>query len=148
MIDAVQAQASKLPRFAVAPDLVRRFSFGLGGIGKNKYWWHAEPLFRGIIFTATGLDFDLDWEVWRQNRLYEWADDKRLQELLLREGYSFDRKWLYKKVQQSQLLRFATCSWACCMRPSPVYVGRAVHNAESFCALNTNRDYTTIVSLH
>ncbi|RAQ78138.1 hypothetical protein COH21_012983, partial [Aspergillus flavus] len=82
-------------------------------------------------------------EVWRRNRLYEWADDKRLQELLLREGYSFDRKWLYKKVQQSQLLRFATCSWACFMRPSPVYVGRA---AESFCALNTNRDYITILS--
>ncbi|RAQ41826.1 hypothetical protein AFGD_001065 [Aspergillus flavus] len=127
MIDAVQAQASKLSRFAVAPYLVRRFSFRLGGIGKNKYWWHAEPLFR----------------VWRRNRLYEWADDKRLQELLLREGYSFDRKWLYKKVQQSQLLRFATCSWACFMRPSPVYVGRA---AESFCALNNNRDYTTILS--
>lgn len=60
MIDAVQARASKLSRFAVAPYLVRRFSFRLGGIGKNMYWWHAEPLFRGIIFTATGLEFDLD----------------------------------------------------------------------------------------
>ncbi|KAB8226123.1 glycosyl hydrolases family 31-domain-containing protein [Aspergillus novoparasiticus] len=28
----------------------------------------------------------------------------------------------------------------------PVYVGRAVHDAESFCALNTNQDCTTILS--
>ncbi|OKL62612.1 hypothetical protein UA08_01135 [Talaromyces atroroseus] len=62
MAEAVQSRDKHLGRIASGPDLVRRFSFVLG--------------------TATGIPLGLDLEVWRQTRIYQWAGDSRLQDLL------------------------------------------------------------------
>ncbi|KAL4969286.1 uncharacterized protein BDV14DRAFT_196110 [Aspergillus stella-maris] len=63
-----------LGHIASGPDLVRRFSFALG-MGMSVFWEEAEALFHGIVSTATGIKLEFDWEVWRQNRLYQWPDD-------------------------------------------------------------------------
>ncbi|KAI7972005.1 hypothetical protein EIK77_003098 [Talaromyces pinophilus] len=75
-----------LARMMNGPDVVRRFSFGLG-MGMDLSSTEADHLFKGIISTATGIPLlqEMDLEVWYDNRLHEWADDSRLQTLLLRE---------------------------------------------------------------
>ena len=82
-----------LARMMNGPDLVRRFSFGLG-MGMNISSTEADHLFKNIMLTATGIPLfqDMDLEVWYDNRLHEWADDSRPQTLLLREGHG-DRVW-------------------------------------------------------
>ncbi|KAJ5712880.1 uncharacterized protein N7483_010061 [Penicillium malachiteum] len=71
-------------KFAEGPDLVRRFSFGLG-MGMSMTLEEAKSLWRGIISTATGIPLETDWSIWRRNRIHEWADDERLQVLLSRQ---------------------------------------------------------------
>lgn len=81
MAEVLQSKDSHLGRFANGAHLVRRFSFGLG-MGMNLPWEEANTLFQGIIFTATGVPANIDWELWCQNRLYQMADDSRLKALL------------------------------------------------------------------
>ncbi|CAG8889968.1 unnamed protein product [Penicillium egyptiacum] len=87
LAEAVQTKSKHLHlvRFAGGPDLVRRFSFGLG-MGMDISWDEAVALFRGIMSTAEGSSLEFDWDVWRQNRLSQRADDARLQALLLKLG--------------------------------------------------------------
>lgn len=105
-------------RMMNGPDLVRRFSFGLG-MGSDLSSTEADQLLKGIISTATGIPLlqDMDLEVWYNNRLHEWADDSRLQTLLLREGHS-DR--FQRTIQDEQLHYqipwFSTCSINDCTR--------------------------------
>jgi hypothetical protein len=95
MTESIQTISDSLARFADGPDLVRRFSFGLG-MGMNMSWSETTALFRGILSTATGIDLKIDWEVWRRNRLFQWADDVRLQALLINTGERQDRITLTK----------------------------------------------------
>ncbi|CAG7966043.1 unnamed protein product [Penicillium salamii] len=85
LAEAIQTKNKDLVRFFGGPDLVRRFSFGLG-MGMDMSWDEAVALFRGIMSTAERSNLKFDWDLWRQNRLCQWAGDARLQELLLKLG--------------------------------------------------------------
>ncbi|KAI3291268.1 hypothetical protein DTO002I6_6101 [Penicillium roqueforti] len=85
LAEAIQTRDKYLARFVGGPDLVRRFSFALG-MGMCMSWDEAVDLFRGLISTAEGIGSEFDWDVWRQNRIAQWAGDGRLQALLLELG--------------------------------------------------------------
>ncbi|KAJ5832207.1 hypothetical protein N7474_000518 [Penicillium riverlandense] len=116
MIESIQTKSNSLARFADGPDLVRRFSFGLG-MGMNMSWSEANALFRGILSTATGIDLEIDWEVWRQSRLFQWANDARLQALLINTGERQDDSTTKRIFENTQPPRHATCSIGYCTRP-------------------------------
>jgi hypothetical protein len=71
-------------------------------MGMNMSWSEATALFRGILSTATGIDLKIDWEVWRRNRLFQWADDVRLQALLINTGERQDRSTLTKGFENTR----------------------------------------------
>ncbi|KAJ5088302.1 hypothetical protein N7456_011918 [Penicillium angulare] len=106
---------SDILRFAAGPDLVRRFSFGLA-MGMGTSLEEAKCLTRGIISTASGIPIDLDLEMWYQDRIYEWADDTRLQALLLQQGKTVKLNNEPKASISEQVPRFATCSMSDCTR--------------------------------
>jgi hypothetical protein len=114
--ESIQTIGNSLARFADGPDLVRRFSFGLG-MGMNMSWSEVTALFRGILSTATGIDLKIDWEVWRRNRLFQWANDVRLQALLINTGESQDYSMLTKGFENTRPPRWETCSISDCTRP-------------------------------
>jgi len=115
MAEVLQSRDNRLGRIANGPDLVRRFSFGLG-MGMNLPWDEASALFQGIISTATGNPLGLNWEVWCRNRLYQWADDPRLQALSLLQGENPDYKRIGKDTKAHHVHRFSTCSVTDCTR--------------------------------
>lgn len=116
MLETLNSMSSSLTRFADGPDLVRRFSFGLG-MGMNMSWSEAHALFKGIISTATGIDLKMDWDVWRRNRLAQWADDARLQALLVKTGERREQNTAVRGVENTQPPRWTTCSMHDCARP-------------------------------
>ena len=116
MAEALQSRDNRLGCIANGPDLVRRFSFGLG-MGMNMSWDEAKALFHGIISTATGIPLGIDWEVWYQNRLYQWADDSRLHALLGPKHESLGCKRKIEDGKAHQVPRFSTCSVTDCTKP-------------------------------
>lgn len=150
MTEALQscATTTHLGRMMDGPDLVRRFSFGLG-MGMNLSWDEASSLFKGVISTATGIDLrEMDWEVWYQNRLHEWADDSRLQTLLLREGHSDTYQTAIKDVQlHHQTPRFSACSIDNCTRAG--VRGRSCARCwKHLCAKHLSRKHHSCLSSH
>lgn len=115
MAEMLQKRDDYLGRIANGPDLVRRFSFGLG-MGMNLPWEEANALFQGIISTATGIPVNIDWEVWSQNRLYHWSNDPRIKALCHLQGGHHGNERTIKSTQAHHPLRFSTCSVAHCTR--------------------------------
>lgn len=101
--EVLQSRDNKLGRIAHGPDLVRRFSFGLG-MGMGMPSEEAIALSQNIISTATGIiPLGFDWEVWRLDRLYQWA---KLQDLLRLQGEIIDYKITVNNTQMHQILVF------------------------------------------
>jgi hypothetical protein len=133
-----------LARMMNGPDVVRRFSFGLG-MGMDLSSTEADHLFKGIISTATGIPLlqEMDLEVWYDNRLHEWADDSRLQTLLLRENHGDRFQQTIKDAQlHCQTPRFSTCSVKDCKRAG--VRGRSCARCwKHLCARQLARKYHT-----
>ncbi|KAJ5719080.1 hypothetical protein N7493_007535 [Penicillium malachiteum] len=144
MADTSSSKDEALSKFAEGPDIVRCFSFGLG-MGMGMTLEEAKSLWRGIISTATGIPLEIDWNIWRQYRIHEWADDERLQVLLSRQNVNA----LFKKETQSlckeTVSRFATCSMLDCTMPGVrgASCSRCMHH---FCAIHCSKQYHTCPS--
>lgn len=149
MAEALQNRDNRLGRIANGPDLVRRFSFALG-MGMNLSWDEANNLFQGIISTATGIPLDLDWEVWRLDRLYQWADDPRLRAILLRQGENLeykDCKRTVKDAKSHRTPRFSTCSVTECTRAG-VRGMSCAKCKKHLCATHLSKQHHTCPSSH
>ncbi|KAL4944321.1 hypothetical protein BDV06DRAFT_187590 [Aspergillus oleicola] len=96
--------------------------------------------FRGIICKATGIQLEIDWEVWRQNRFYQWADDSRLQDLPRRQGEESSQGKSDKEAQVFNPPRLSTCSWDDCSRAG-VRGGRCAKCRMHLCALHLFEQY-------
>ncbi|KAL4798216.1 hypothetical protein BDV19DRAFT_29079 [Aspergillus venezuelensis] len=116
LAQALGRRDKALGQITSGPELVRRFSFALG-MGMNMLREEAETLFHGVVSTATGIKPELGWEVWRQNRLYQWSDDSSLQDLLRRQGEEYTIKKMTNDTQVYNPPRFSTCLWDDCLRP-------------------------------
>lgn len=146
LAEALRGRDKHLGRIANGPDLVRRFSFALG-MGMNMSWEESKALFEGIISTATGIRLNLDWEVWRQNRIHQWADDPRLQTLLRLQGEHFENQDMTKNIQSNNIPRFSTCSVADCANPGVRGLSCA-RCKRHLCAKHLSKQYHTCPSLH
>ena len=147
MAEVLENRDNKLGRIAHGPDLVRRFSFGLG-MGMGMSWEEANALSQGIISTATGIiPLDLDLEVWRLDRLYQWANDSRLQDLLHLQGKTMDYKWTVKDTQTHQVPRFSTCSVVDCTRAGVRGLSCAKCK-KHLCATHSSKKYHACPSSH
>ena len=142
MAEILQSRDNKLGRIAHGPDLVRRFSFGLGmGMGMSSE--EANALSQGIISTATGIiPLGLDWEVWRLDRLYQWADDSRLQDLLRLQGETIDYKITVNNTQMHRIPRFSTFSVTDCTRAGVRGLSCAKCK-KHLCAAHSSKKYHT-----
>ncbi|KAJ5569973.1 uncharacterized protein N7459_009403 [Penicillium hispanicum] len=144
MAEILQNRDQHLGRMAYGPDLVRRFSFGLG-MGMNLSWDEAKALFQGIISTATSISLSLDWDVWRRDRLYQWADDSRLQALLLQHGENIEYKKTIQYPRVHPVRRFSTCSVAGCQ--SAGVRGQSCANCKKhFCSTHLSKNHHTCPS--
>ena len=142
MVEVLQSRDNKLGRIAHGPDLVRRFSFGLGmGMGMSSE--EANALSQGIISTATGIiPLGLDWEVWRLDRLYQWAADSRLQDLLRLQGETIDYKITVNNTQMHQIPRFSIFSVTDCTRAGVRGLSCAKCK-KHLCAAHSSKKYHT-----
>lgn len=116
---AFRANGSHLTRFADSAGRVRRLTFALG-MGMNMTWAETLCLFKAIISESCGSVENFDWEAWRSYRLVEWADDERLAILSWEEAniQQISGQVPNHSLLQSEVPRFATCSFEHCGRSS------------------------------
>lgn len=141
MADAIKSNCGDLSQFAYGPDCIRRYSFGLG-MGMAMSWDEACRLSKCIIATATGIKSDIDWGLWRQDCLAEWAGDPRLQTLLIEENSVHE----HVSVNEKQAARLSTCSFEGCGRPG--VRGRSCTSCKRhLCARHQSKTYHKCPSL-
>ncbi|EPS30806.1 hypothetical protein PDE_05758 [Penicillium oxalicum 114-2] len=139
LFESFKTTSPPLTRFADGPDLVRRFSFGLG-MGMNISWSEAHDMFKGILSTATGISLNMDWEAWRRNRLSQWIDDAWLQDLLEKTGERQGDSTAVKEVGNTQPSRWTTCSMRDCDRPG-VRQRSCAKCHRHLCAKHQSKEY-------
>jgi hypothetical protein len=140
---ALQSESQHLGRFAAAPDLIRRLSFGLG-TGMNFTWKEALDVFQGMVNTIDETSQVFNWEKWRITHISQFSNDHTLQQLA--ESAVNGEKSKPEGKQKHNPPRFATCSVPECGKPG--VRGASCSMCKRYlCAIHRDKSFHTCPSM-